>query len=129
MRPILTHSVFTLVCIFLVACSNEAPKETAPITPPPSPAPTAQSVNAKPYLYKVFMVDSHNISAGYGYNILLDSTVFIHQPTIPAIQGNRGFSSESQAGLAASLVIYKLLHNITPPSVSVRELDSLGVLN
>ena len=113
---------------FFVACNNAAPNETV-TAPQTSPTPATQTVNAKPYLYNVFMVDSHNLSAGYGYNILLDSAIFIHQPTIPAIPGNHGFKTESQAGLAASLVIYKLLHNITPPSVSVRELDSLGVLN
>src|SRR6185436_9293359 len=28
---------------------------------------------------------------GYGYDIFLDGKMYVHQPSIPAIQGNRGF--------------------------------------
>lgn len=58
----------------------------------------------------------------------MDSHVFIHQPSIPSIAGNKGFTTKEQAQRVASLVVYKLTHNIMPPSVTPKELDSLGIL-
>ena len=66
---------------------------------------------------------------GYGYDVLKNGTVYIHQPIIPAVAGNQGFSSESHAQKTAEFVVYKIAHNIIPPSVSYEELDSLGVLD
>ena len=67
--------------------------------------------------------------SGYGYDIFKNAVVYIHQATIPAIQGNKTFNTEAQAQRAAEFVVYKIEHNIIPPSVTQEELDSLGVLN
>ena len=53
--------------------------------------------------------------------------MMVHQPNIPAVMGNRGFSTEEDAAKTADLVMYKLKNNIMPPSVSVSELDSIGI--
>lgn len=66
--------------------------------------------------------------AGFGYDILIDNALYVHQPHIPAINGNRGFKTQQQATKAAEFVIYKIRNNIMPPSMSVEELDSLGTL-
>ena len=66
---------------------------------------------------------------GYGYDILQNGALFIHQPVVPAVAGNRGFSSASDAQKAAEFVVYKIAHGIMPPSVSYEELDSIGVLH
>lgn len=65
---------------------------------------------------------------GFGYDILIYDALYVHQPHIPAINGNRGFKTKEQATRAAEFVIYKIRNNIMPPSMSVQELDSLGTL-
>ncbi len=65
---------------------------------------------------------------GFGYDILIYDAVYNHQPHIPAINGMRGFHTKEQAKKAAELVVYKIRNNIMPPSLSPKELDSLGTL-
>lgn len=65
---------------------------------------------------------------GWGYDIYMNGSMYVHQPHIPAISGNKGFRSEADAKRTAELVIHKIKNNIIPPSLSVKELDSLGVI-
>ncbi len=65
--------------------------------------------------------------SGFGYDIILDGHTYVHQPNIPALPGNNGFSTEEKARKVAELVSFKIHNNIMPPTVEVRELDSLGV--
>ena len=65
--------------------------------------------------------------SGFGYDIILDGHTYVHQPNIPAIPGNNGFSSERSARKVAELVSFKIRNNIMPPTIEVKELDSLGV--
>ena len=66
---------------------------------------------------------------GWGYQILNNDKLYINQPHIPAVAGIKGFSDESKAKITADFMIYKLNNGIFPPTISVEELDSLGVLN
>ena len=79
-------------------------------------------------VFKNDTVKQDIILTGFGYNILIFDAMYVHQPHIPAINGNRGFKTKEQATKAAEFVIYKIRNNIMPPSLSVEELDSLGVL-
>ena len=64
----------------------------------------------------------------YGYQIFNASgKMMINQPTIPAIQGNKGFQTEKDAQTAAEFVIQKIDKGIFPPTFSIAELDSLGL--
>ena len=63
----------------------------------------------------------------FGYDIYKDSVLIIHQPIIPGVQGNKGFASKSDANKTAMLTIYKLSHGIMPPSITIKELDSLKI--
>jgi len=65
---------------------------------------------------------------GFGYDIFIDHQPYVHQPHVPAVAGNKGFSSPENAKRAGEFVAYKIKHNMMPPSVSPHELDSLGVL-
>jgi hypothetical protein len=47
---------------------------------------------------------------------------------MPAVEGILGFSDESKAIKTAELMIYKLKNGVFPPTISIEELDSLGVL-
>lgn len=79
----------------------------------------------------VFKVDSleSNGSGGWGYDILINGKLYIHQPIIPGVQGNRVFSSEEKAREAGELIVTKIRNNILPPSVTVEELDNKGLLD
>lgn len=79
---------------------------------------------------QVFRNDTTADSAlgGFGYNIFLYKGLYVHQPHIPAINGNRGFTSAADAEKTGGLTAFKIRNNIMPPSLSVKELDSLGVL-
>jgi hypothetical protein len=63
----------------------------------------------------------------WGYDIYANSTLFIHQPYIPAVPGNKGFQSAQQAEIAGKFAAYKIRNNIIPPTISIKELDSLGI--
>ncbi|MCE2713513.1 MAG: DUF4907 domain-containing protein [Cryomorphaceae bacterium] len=65
---------------------------------------------------------------GFGYQILKDGQLMIEQQQIPAIQGIRYFSSEADALKTGELALKKIKDHLFPPTISVEELDSLGVL-
>lgn len=67
-------------------------------------------------------------STGWGYDIYIFGSLYIHQPHIPAVPGNRGFKTEADAKKAGEWAMHKIRNNIMPPTISVQELDSLGVL-
>jgi len=66
-------------------------------------------------------------SKGWGYDIYINGTKYIHQPHMPAINGEEGFKSKEDAVKTAELIARKINNNMMPPSISVNELDSLGV--
>ena len=69
----------------------------------------------------------NNLQGGYGYDLLMDGVIKIHQPNVPAIPGNGGFKSEEQAKKVGELAARKVRMNIMPPTIEIRELDSLGI--
>lgn len=64
----------------------------------------------------------------YGYSIDMNGSTLIHQPSAPALPGVEGFDREEDARIVGEFVIDKIRNNIFPPSVTVEELDSLGVI-
>ncbi len=73
--------------------------------------------------YKIIPAEANT----FGYDILSDNKTYIHQPSIPGLPGHAGFRKKQDAEKVAKLVMYKLSHNIMPPTVEKRELDSLKV--
>jgi hypothetical protein len=69
-----------------------------------------------------------NKDGTFGYRILLNRSPIIAQPNIPGLPGNAGFTDSVKAQKTANLILHKIRNNIMPPSVTVEELDSLGVL-
>lgn len=114
-----------LISSFCVSCNEEKDeKKTTEVLAQPE----TSIDKTTQYTTSVFLIDSLHPQSGFGYTILLGGTIFIHQPTIPSIQGNKPFDSKEQAELVANLMIYKLEHHMMPPSVSKKELDSLGIV-
>lgn len=121
------HLLYFSFIIFISCSSPSEKKETVLVDTKTQTAQTTQPTIPN-FSTQIFLVDSLNPKQGYGYNILVDGALFIHQASIPAIQGNSGFDSKEKASSVANLVIHKLQHNIMPPSVSKQELDSLHIL-
>ena len=71
-------------------------------------------------------LSSFNVPGGWGYNIMVGHKMFIHQATIPAIAGNKVFTSKDDAERTAKLVIQKIV-NKKVPSVTISNLDSLHI--
>lgn len=63
----------------------------------------------------------------FGYDILINNKILIHQPNIPGRPGNKGFAVKTDAEKVAMLVIKKLQHGMMPPATSAKELDSMKV--
>lgn len=93
---------------------------------PPPGAPEKNPYEGSVIEVRTFKNDS--VLKGFGYDIYVDKSLKVHQPHIPAVSGNRGFSSEEKAKRAGEFVGNKFRNNIMPPSVNTKELDSLGVL-
>ncbi|VAW21476.1 hypothetical protein MNBD_BACTEROID01-609 [hydrothermal vent metagenome] len=63
---------------------------------------------------------------GWGYRIIKNGRTFINQSYIPAIPGNHAFLTEEDALRVGKLVLKKV-KELEIPSITVHELDSLGV--
>lgn len=53
-------------------------------------------------------------NCGWGYDILVDNRVLIHQVSVPSLPGNCGFSKKEWAEKAARLIINKLENRKVP---------------
>ncbi|MGC1244039.1 MAG: DUF4907 domain-containing protein [Chryseosolibacter sp.] len=62
----------------------------------------------------------------YGYDILVDGKVFIHQTTVPAVPGTRAFARKEDAEKVARLVVTKMEKGMMPPAVTRSEIEALG---
>ena len=68
------------------------------------------------------------LSSGYyGYAIRQNGNLVIEQKHIPAIQQFKPFVNRKETERVGMLVKKKLEQNIFPPTISVGELDSLGI--
>ena len=65
---------------------------------------------------------------GWGYEILVNQKVYIHQEFIPAIPGRRSFRTEDQALLVGRKVIDKISARQLP-TITVGELKEMGVFD
>ncbi len=67
-------------------------------------------------------------NVGWGYSIFEGTKEIIHQPHIPAIQGNQGFATKEISERVAKEIIRKLDLGIMPPTLSVDEMQKLGAI-
>ncbi|WMJ71847.1 DUF4907 domain-containing protein [Cytophagaceae bacterium ABcell3] len=114
---------FILLIFGLLACGEQQEKEVAAVGQQRT-AVEQNTVCADSIRTEVFETET-----GWGYSIFINENKYVHQPHIPAVAGVKGFNSAEAAGKTADLVKSKICQNILPPSVSIEELDSLGVLH
>lgn len=79
--------------------------------------------------------NKENISAkvfrsidGWGYDILVNDTLFIHQEFIPAMTGRKGFPEKEQAEQTAQLIINKMKRGQLP-TITTFELEQIFSLH
>ena len=65
---------------------------------------------------------------GWGYDILVDGKLFIHQESIPVMEGKKAFSKQVQAEQTARLIINKMKRGrgITVTTFELQEILSLN---
>ncbi len=82
-------------------------------------------VGASPYLNSNIEIKTFQGEKGWGYDILIDGVVYVHQPSMPALPGDNGFKTEAQAKAVAELMILKIRDNILPPGVTAEEVQAV----
>jgi hypothetical protein len=68
-----------------------------------------------------------SVESTFGYEISDQGKILVRQKTIPSLPGNSGFKTKADAEKCARFVISKLNRNIMPPTVTPKEIDSLGI--
>ena len=116
-----------IAIILCMSCTNrDSAKKDNTVIQQPAANKEVSSESKVKLEVKTYQNDSTII--GWGYDIYADGALYIHQPHIPAVPGNKGFQSAQKAETAGNFAVYKIRNNIMPPAISVKELDSLGVL-
>ena len=69
-----------------------------------------------------------SINNTFGYDIFINGQPVLHQPHIPALPGNKGFTTRERAQKVAEFVVKKIRKNIMPPTVTIDDLKTMGVL-
>jgi len=59
--------------------------------------------------YKTF-----HTTIGWGYDILVDKRLFIHQECVPVLAEKKGFATEESAKAVARMVVHKVKNNELP---------------
>ena len=105
--------ILSIVFAFFVSCKNENS--------------TQQIINANDSA--IITTEVVDLDSGYGYTIYKDDKIFIHQTMIPAVNGYFLFSTTDDAQKVADYVAGIMSRKAGLPSITVEELDSLGVLD
>ena len=70
----------------------------------------------------------HSANHTFGYDILLYKRPLVHQPNIPGLPGNEGFTTKERAQTVTEFVVKKIRSNEMPPTVTMEDLNTMGVL-
>lgn len=71
---------------------------------------------------------TQGINHTWGYDILVDNKMTIHQPSIPGLPGNDGFKTREGAENVAKLVVEKMKEGEMPPAVTEEEMKKLQAI-
>ena len=69
-----------------------------------------------------------SVNNTFGYDIIVNGKTLVHQPHIPGLPGNDGFTTKERAQTVAGFVVKKIRNNEMPPTVKIEDLNNLGVL-
>jgi len=148
-RSSMKHALPSLVIftIFFCACAQpQKPVESAPSNNSPAIAPIIADPNASPSapseaassaaqfpsagehaaaVLTSTIIDAPNNT--FGYDILSNGKLFLHQTNLPGQPGNDGCKTKADAEKLAAFVIGKIKKGEMPPTVTTEELKTLGL--
>jgi hypothetical protein len=113
------HALIFLL-LFIITSSIQA--QTTPAAQPTMPS--GQSLKSANITYKLLPAAGKT----FGYDIYVNGTLTIHQPTVPGVSGNEGFKSQAAATRIAEMVITKMKEGKMPPTVTPEEMKKMKAL-
>lgn len=119
-----------LILFFFVinACNSSKKNENADIHKEEQTT-SETAINVHSYEVSTFEVKGKpGEPSGWGYDIFVDKIKTIHQPGIPAISGNHSFKTQDDAFRTGTYAADKMKSSGSLPTLTMNELDSLGVL-
>jgi len=75
-----------------------------------------------------YTLEVNEYENGWGYSISQNSKPIIIQKHIPSMPGVSGFDNKEKAKKCGEYIIFKLEKGLFPPTITIRELDSLEVI-
>jgi len=69
-----------------------------------------------------------SVKRTFGYDIILYGRTLVHQPNIPSLPGNEGFTTKERAKTVTEFVVKKIRKNEMPPAVTIEDLKNMYVL-
>lgn len=111
------YALLLLACCLCVVTCKKAQRESKPGMH------NSQTTQLNRFHYNVIVVDG-----GFGYDLYVDSTLYVHQVHIPAVNGLFPFATEADAAHVADIAIRKMEEGIIPPTISVEELQAAGIV-
>lgn len=78
---------------------------------------------------KRFTVKTIALKQGWGFDILKEDKILIHQEIIPSVAGKKSFATQADAEKVAELMVHKLQKNKGGglPFITQQDLDSLKI--
>ena len=90
---------------------------------------TYSQIKSEKHLTDFSFTCFQNKDKSWGYDILSSGKLFIHQPIIPALPGQKGFDSKHSASIVAELAIKKLKEKPNEfPTIIIEELKKLKII-
>lgn len=126
--------LFVVVCFFSCSNSEETTNQSNKALSPAiiettEPPPTPPVISTQSLEVKTFEVIDETTKkvTGWGYDIYVDGKLNIHQPILPGVPGNQSFQSEESAKKVGMFALNKIKQTGGLPTITIKELDSLGV--
>ena len=113
-----------LFCFLTLSCNNAQKNNSTDKTPVNESGNVQRKIETR--IFRNDTIAGSNLT-GFGYDILVDGKLYIHQPHIPAVSGAGGFLTEEDARKTAEYASEKFRKTNTLPALSKPELDSLGI--
>lgn len=120
--PFLRLAALAFFSVIISPADAQVMKPGAEQPAPEAKFPASDAFANSKITYKI--INSANKT--YGYDILADNKLLIHQPSIPGATGNNGFKTSASAEKVAQLVISKIKKGEMPPTVTNDDLKKLN---
>lgn len=116
------NQIFFCLLFIFVTCGNPSGNSSDQQEVKPQKPLQHKNKDTKPEV-KLQIIQNENGS--WGYDIFLSGNHYIHQPEMPAVGGKKGFDHKWQAEKIGKLVIEKIKKGISPPSVTLEEVNKI----